>query len=119
MLCLEKVVRLTLPNVEAMIIYRDKLGQNLKLISCAKSQKYLHKKYYAFLAHIVDKTKKMKEIKDIHHVCDYPEVFPEDMPGLPPSRIVKFRINLIPAETLVARPPIDWLLWKCKRFQVN
>ena len=88
-----------------MIIYGDKSGQNLKLISCTKAQKYLHKKYYAFLAHVVDTKSKTKEIKDIPHVCNYPDVFPEDLPGLPPSRSVEFRTDLIPGANPVARSP--------------
>ncbi|XP_023739513.1 uncharacterized protein LOC111887572 [Lactuca sativa] len=63
-LCYEKVVRLPLPNGKALIIYGDKSGKNLKFISCTKTHKYLHKKCSAFLAHIVDKKRKTKEIKD-------------------------------------------------------
>nr|GFA62624.1 reverse transcriptase domain-containing protein [Tanacetum cinerariifolium] len=35
----------------------------------------------------------------------FPEVFPEDLPGLPPPRQVEFRIDLIPGATPVARAP--------------
>ncbi|GJU78419.1 putative reverse transcriptase domain-containing protein [Tanacetum coccineum] len=35
----------------------------------------------------------------------YPEVFPEDLPGLPPVRQVEFQIDLIPGATPVARAP--------------
>lgn len=50
-----------------------------------KAMKYLHKKYYAFLAHIVDKRDKKKEIKEVPQVCDHPNVCSEDLPGLPPA----------------------------------
>lgn len=43
----------------------------------------MHKKFYAFLAHVVDTKCKAKEIKDIPEVCDYLDVFPEELPGLP------------------------------------
>ncbi|GKB61653.1 putative reverse transcriptase domain-containing protein [Tanacetum coccineum] len=36
---------------------------------------------------------------------DFPEVFPEDLPGLPPARLVEFQINLIPGVAPVARAP--------------
>ncbi|GJU65926.1 putative reverse transcriptase domain-containing protein [Tanacetum coccineum] len=36
---------------------------------------------------------------------DFPEVFPEDLPGLPPTRPVEFQIDLIPGAAPVARVP--------------
>ncbi|KAI3739445.1 hypothetical protein L2E82_29849 [Cichorium intybus] len=58
LMCYEKAIRLPLPNNETLIIYGDKRGKNLQLISCIKAHKYLHKKYCAFLAHVVDKIAK-------------------------------------------------------------
>ena len=104
-LCHEKSIRLPVPNGEALIIYGDKSGKNLKVISCTQTHKYLHKKCRAFLAHIVDRKRKTKEIKDIPQVCDFPYVFPEDLLGIPPIRQVEFRIDLIPGATPVAKSP--------------
>ncbi|GJV95181.1 hypothetical protein Tco_1546758 [Tanacetum coccineum] len=36
-----------------------------------------------------------KQIEDVPIVRDFPEVFPEDLPGLPPARPVEFQIDLI------------------------
>ncbi|GJX14772.1 putative reverse transcriptase domain-containing protein [Tanacetum coccineum] len=36
---------------------------------------------------------------------DFPKVFPEDLPGLPPTRQVKFQIDLVPGAALIARAP--------------
>ncbi|GJZ83095.1 putative reverse transcriptase domain-containing protein [Tanacetum coccineum] len=36
-------------------------------------------------------------------VRDFPEVFPEDLPGLPPTRQVEFQIDLVPRAAPVAR----------------
>ncbi|GKA35128.1 putative reverse transcriptase domain-containing protein [Tanacetum coccineum] len=41
----------------------------------------------------------------IHIVRDFPEVFPEDLPGLPPTRQVEFQIDLVPGAAPVARAP--------------
>ncbi|GKC48470.1 hypothetical protein Tco_1071215 [Tanacetum coccineum] len=38
-------------------------------------------------------------------VRDFPEVFPEDLPGLPPAQPVEFQIDLIPGAAPVARAP--------------
>nr|GFA79611.1 putative reverse transcriptase domain-containing protein [Tanacetum cinerariifolium] len=37
-----------------------------------------------------------KQLEDVPVVLDYPEVFPMDLPGLPPARLVEFQIDLIP-----------------------
>ncbi|CAH1451842.1 unnamed protein product [Lactuca virosa] len=104
-MCHEKVVRLHLPNNKTLIVYADKPGINLQLISCIKTQKCLHKKNHAFLAHVVDKTKEEKNINDISEVRDFPDVFPEDLPGIPPERQVEFRIDLVPEATPIAKSP--------------
>ncbi|KAI3802064.1 hypothetical protein L1987_30188 [Smallanthus sonchifolius] len=46
-----------------------------------------------------------KKIDDIPIICDYPEVFPEDLPGLPPYHEVEFQIDLAPGVALIARAP--------------
>ncbi|KAI3808165.1 hypothetical protein L1987_24111 [Smallanthus sonchifolius] len=74
-------------------------------MSCTTAQKYLRKKYIAFLAHIVQKYVKEKSIQDIPIIRDFPEVFPKDLSGLPPVRQVEFRIDLVPGANPVARAP--------------
>ncbi|GJR97438.1 putative reverse transcriptase domain-containing protein [Tanacetum coccineum] len=51
-----------------------------------------------------DKSEK-KRLEDVPIVQDFPDVFPEDLPGLPPTRQVEFQIDLIPGAALVARAP--------------
>ncbi|GJU03569.1 putative reverse transcriptase domain-containing protein [Tanacetum coccineum] len=46
-----------------------------------------------------------KQLKDVPIVQDFSEVFPEDLPGLPPARPMEFQIDLIPRAALVARAP--------------
>jgi hypothetical protein len=43
------------------------------------------------------------EIQDIPIVCEFPEVFPEDLLGLPPERDVEFVIELKPDTTPISR----------------
>nr|GFA17406.1 hypothetical protein [Tanacetum cinerariifolium] len=47
------------------------------------------------------------EILTIHVpvVQEFPEVFPKDLPGIPPTRSVVFRIDLVPGAAPVARAP--------------
>nr|GEZ27573.1 reverse transcriptase domain-containing protein [Tanacetum cinerariifolium] len=45
------------------------------------------------------------DLMPIELVQKFPEVFPEDLPGLPLTRPVEFQIDLVPGSALVARAP--------------
>ncbi|WVZ79724.1 hypothetical protein U9M48_027272 [Paspalum notatum var. saurae] len=45
------------------------------------------------------------EIRKIPVVCDFSDVFPEELPGLPPDRDVEFRIDLVPGTAPVSKRP--------------
>ncbi|KAI3827878.1 hypothetical protein L1987_01966 [Smallanthus sonchifolius] len=104
-ICFEKCIRIPLPSGETLRVFGEKPCKGLKLMSCTTAQKYLRKKYVAFLAHIVQKDVKKKSIQDIPIIRDFPEVFPEDLSGLPPVRQVEFRIDLVPGANPMARAP--------------
>ncbi|GJU53202.1 putative reverse transcriptase domain-containing protein, partial [Tanacetum coccineum] len=46
-----------------------------------------------------------RRLEDVPIVREFPEVFPEDLPGLPPARQVEFQIDLVPGAAPVARAP--------------
>nr|GFB86634.1 putative reverse transcriptase domain-containing protein [Tanacetum cinerariifolium] len=45
---------------------------------------------------------KGKRLEDLPVIQEFPEVFPEDLSGIPPTRQVEFQINLIPGAAPVA-----------------
>nr|GEW25380.1 putative reverse transcriptase domain-containing protein [Tanacetum cinerariifolium] len=93
---------------------------HLNIISCTKTQKYLLKGHHVFLAHVTTKeTKDMtgeKRLKDVPIVRDFPEVFSEELQGLPPTRQVEFQIDLMPGTAPVARAPYRLAPSKMKEF---
>ncbi|GJS58272.1 putative reverse transcriptase domain-containing protein [Tanacetum coccineum] len=110
--CAKKIIRIPFGS-EILIFHgdgsRNKRGTRLNIISCTKTQKYLLKGCHVFLAHITiketgDKSKK-KQLQDVPIVKNFPEVFPEDLPGLPHTRQVEFHIDLVPGAAPVARAP--------------
>jgi len=46
-----------------------------------------------------------RAIEDILVVCEFPDVFPDDLPGLPPDRDVEFKIELLPGTAPISRRP--------------
>ncbi|XP_035843487.1 uncharacterized protein LOC118490207 [Helianthus annuus] len=103
--CHEKFVRLPLLSGDILHVYGDRPSNGLRLMSCTQENRCLRKQNFAFLAHIVEQKGKGKNISEVPVVCDFPDVFPEDLPGLPPSRSVDFRIDLVPGATPVAKAP--------------
>ncbi|GKD44036.1 putative reverse transcriptase domain-containing protein [Tanacetum coccineum] len=84
------------------IIGMDWLAKYQAIIVCAE-------KIVLFLANVntketEDKSEK-KRLEDVPIVRDFPDVFPEDLSGLPLTRQVDFQIDLIPGAAPVARAP--------------
>ncbi|GJU75264.1 putative reverse transcriptase domain-containing protein [Tanacetum coccineum] len=46
-----------------------------------------------------------KRLEDVLTVRDFPQVFPDNFPGLPPTQQVEFQIDLVPGAAPVARAP--------------
>jgi hypothetical protein len=45
------------------------------------------------------------KLSKIPVVCDFSDVFPDELPGLPPNREVEFEIELVPRTTPLSRRP--------------
>ncbi|KAJ9536799.1 LOW QUALITY PROTEIN: hypothetical protein OSB04_un000023 [Centaurea solstitialis] len=103
--CAEKIVRLALPDGSVLEVHEEKPKKDIKLVSFMKMRSHLRKKCVAFMAHVVDKKAEEKSIQDIPVVREFPEVFPEELPGLPPPRQVEFHIDLIPGAGPIAKSP--------------
>ncbi|GJR07624.1 putative reverse transcriptase domain-containing protein [Tanacetum coccineum] len=100
----EKVVRIPYGN-KMLIVESDKGVSRLKVISCIKARKYVDRGCHLFLAHVTEKKSKEKRLEDVPIIRDFPEVFPEEFPGLPPLRQVEFQIDLVSGAAPVAHAP--------------
>ncbi|GJT40467.1 putative reverse transcriptase domain-containing protein [Tanacetum coccineum] len=111
--CDEKLVQVPYGNETLTFCGNESSNEResrLAVISYSKAQEYMAKGCQVFLAQISAKKEEDKsegkQIKDVPIIRDFPEVFPEDLPGLPPARPVEFQIDLIPGAVPVARAPI-------------
>ena len=59
----------------------------------------------AYLAYVIDTKNVEPSLSDIPIVCDYPKVFPEELPGFTPQREIKFAIDVVPGATLASITP--------------
>jgi hypothetical protein len=54
----------------------------------------------ASLHHVVE-----RRLEDIHVVREFPDVFPDDLAGLPPERAIEFMIKLQPGTAPISKAP--------------
>ncbi|GJV88085.1 hypothetical protein Tco_1532023 [Tanacetum coccineum] len=77
----------------------------LNIISCTKTQKGCQVYPAQVTSKKTEDKSKEKRLEDVPIVREFLKVFPEDLPGLPPARQVKFQINLVLGAAPVARAP--------------
>ncbi|GJR07138.1 putative reverse transcriptase domain-containing protein [Tanacetum coccineum] len=102
--CGKKEVHVPLKK-RTLVVKGDDGVSRLKVVSCMKVKKYVDRGSYLFVAQVVEKEPAERRLEDVPVICEFPDVFPEDLPGLPPSRQVEFVIELVPGAAPVARAP--------------
>nr|GEW48384.1 hypothetical protein [Tanacetum cinerariifolium] len=90
---------------KTLVVKSDSSVSRLKVISCIKARKYIERGSQLFIAQVTKKEPAKKQLQDVLVICNFPDVFPDDLPGLPPPRQVEFKIKLIPSAAPVARAP--------------
>ncbi|KAJ9553048.1 hypothetical protein OSB04_017093 [Centaurea solstitialis] len=92
--CGKKMVTLPTSRGQMITVYGDKKKGTNTTISMIKAKKCLAKGCASYLAYVIDTKLEKKEVADVDVVREFPDVFPEDLPGLPPERQVEFHIDL-------------------------
>ncbi|GKB03562.1 putative reverse transcriptase domain-containing protein [Tanacetum coccineum] len=98
-ICHEKVVTIPLLDSKVLTILGEKPEENIRQLKSAKA--------------------KEKEQQEIVVVRDFPEVFPDDLSGLPPVQEIEFRIELIPGAMLVVKSPYRLPPSKLEELELN
>ncbi|KAJ4957631.1 hypothetical protein NE237_024742 [Protea cynaroides] len=120
LLCVEK--KLTFKDKEGaeFSFAGTKLPRKRKLIlSALNAKKCLEKGAVGYLVSVVDLTKEAPRMEDIDVVRDYPDIFPEELPGLPPDRGTEFVIDLIPGAAPVSKAPYRMAPTELKELKVQ
>ena len=68
---------------------------------------------------MLDTEKGSPRIEDIPVVCEYPDVFPDELPGLPPDREIEFTIDVAPGTELVSKAPYRMAPVKMKELSTQ
>ena len=75
------------------------------IITAMKAQRMLNKGCAGYLASVIEVPEKEIKISQVPVVQDFVDVFPEDLPGLPPDREIEFVIDLVPGTAPISKAP--------------
>ncbi|KAI3774071.1 hypothetical protein L1987_48614 [Smallanthus sonchifolius] len=81
---------MVLGGFDVVLVFGDRDVPMPNLIWMIKATNYLRHGCEAYLVYVIDKCKEVKELDDVPVVREYPEVFLEDLPGIPPDREIEF-----------------------------
>ena len=90
----------------------------LHMISALRAISLLRKGCQGFLAYVVNEENDLR-LEDIPIVRDYPDVFPEDLLGLPPEREVEFTIDLAPGSAPISKAPYRMTPMELKELKIQ
>ena len=76
-----------------------------KIMSAMKARRFLRKGCEAFLALILDSKREQVNLENIPVIREFLDVFPEELPGVPPDREVDLSIEVVQGTTPISRAP--------------
>ena len=103
--CQEKVVIFKIPNDDEFYFRGDKASMPQNLISAITARKMLRRDCQGYLAVVRNMEADKGTVDRVPVVCEFPDVFPEELPGLPPDREIEFYIDVVPSTDPISMPP--------------
>ena len=105
-------------NQESTNFY-EALSMRISTIFALKVEHLLKKRYLPFLAYIIDKKQEEISLGEILVVQNFPEIFLEELLGLPLKREIEFLIEIEGNTTLISTAPYRMTPTKLKKLKVQ
>ena len=102
--CFRKNVIFSIPSQPEFNFEGKHTDRSLCMISALQASSLLRKGFQGFLAYVVSNESDLK-LEDIPVVRDFPDVFPDELFGLPPEMEVEFTIDLVLGTTPISKIP--------------
>ena len=104
--CERQLVRVRIPIGGELVIHGERASQGPTFCSTARAKRLLQHGCSGFLVYISDmRVETTKDVESVPVVQEFPDVFPDELPGVPPERQVEFRIDLVLGATPIAKAP--------------
>ena len=95
--CNAKTVTLAKPGTDLLVWEGDYTSNPVHIITFLRAMEMVSKGCLAFLAHLKDDSTQVPLIESVSVVREFRDVFPADLPGMPPDRDIDFCIDLEPS----------------------
>ncbi|XXG88324.1 hypothetical protein AAC387_Pa12g0548 [Persea americana] len=103
--CFEKTVRLAVDgSYDTVEFVGERRPPSTRMISALKAERMMKAGCEGYIA-FISEDKKSTGVGEIPVVCEFPDVFPDEIPGLPPIREIDFTIELAPGIAPISRAP--------------
>ncbi|KAM2554745.1 hypothetical protein TB2_018842 [Malus domestica] len=103
--CYEKTVTFHRPSLLVVTFMGVRSGLRHGIISAVRGKRLLRKGCQGYLAHVVLNEDTPTRVEDVRVVRHFPNVFPDDLPRLPPDREAEFTIDLLPGTDPISLTP--------------
>ena len=103
--CYKKEVKFHMPGKFKVKFRGMHIELSSSMISAMAAQRMMRKGCQGYLAYVVETRKEGTILDEIPVVTEFPDVFLDDIVGLPPDREVEFTIDLIPRPEPISIPP--------------
>ncbi|XP_070028978.1 uncharacterized protein [Nicotiana sylvestris] len=103
--CRTKIVSFEFPGEPVLEWKGDAVTPRGRFISYLKARRMISKGYIYHLVRVKDTDAEIPTLQSVPIVNEFPEVFPEDLPGVPPDREINFGIDLLPGTKPISIPP--------------
>ena len=101
----QKTLELKCETGEILRVETEEPNKLPMVISHMSAQKYLRKGCEVYLAYVLNTDMTGSKLESVPVACEFPDVFPEELPGLPPIREVEFSIDLLPSTAPISIAP--------------
>ncbi|KAA3483464.1 DNA/RNA polymerases superfamily protein [Gossypium australe] len=103
--CAAKRMVLKTAEGDEVVMIGDRRNYLSNVVSALKAEKMVKKGCEAYLVRICALEAKESVVGKVRTVGEFADVFPEELPGLPPDREVEFGIDLLPGTAPVSIAP--------------
>ena len=114
-----KRVTLRTPNEDEVTFIGERSSHLSNVISAAIARKMVQKGCEAYLVYVIDTVKARPSVSDIPTVSDFPNVFPEELPRLPPQREIEVAIDVVPSATPASITPYQMAPVELKELKLQ